>query len=163
MYLCEGDGLFSGWLLQRGYPQWIWNKRTSCKKNCCQCSFDFSFKKLCSNGPRWTMQCFGSGSVCFWASGVRILLSTSKKIEINQDFYCFVNSEWHVIFEDWSLCASCTARNKQKKLIFVGILKANAKKRRSRSRILIRNPVYGSKDPDLYENVTNPEHSDNVN
>ncbi len=85
------------------------------------------------------------------------------KIEINQDFYCFVNSEWHVIFEDWSLCASCTARNKQKKLIFVGILKANAKKRRSRSRILIRNPVYGSKDPDLYENVTNPEHSDNVN
>jgi hypothetical protein len=49
-----------------------------------------------------------------------------------------------------------TVRNKQKSKVFVGILIATAKNRR----IQIRNPVYGSKnpDPDLYENVTDPDH-----
>jgi hypothetical protein len=49
-----------------------------------------------------------------------------------------------------------TVRNMNKKqtLFFVGILKANAKKRR----IWIRNLVYGSKDTDPYQNVTDPEH-----
>jgi hypothetical protein len=48
----------------------------------------------------------------------------------------------------------------RKKLFLVGILKANAKKRRIRIRswILIRNPVYGFKVPDPYQNVTDPEH-----
>jgi hypothetical protein len=50
-----------------------------------------------------------------------------------------------------------TVSNKQKKLrekklIFVGVLKGNAEKSR------MRNPVYGSKDPDPYKNVTAPEH-----
>jgi hypothetical protein len=51
-----------------------------------------------------------------------------------------------------------TERNKQKtkkeNLFFVGILKTTDKKRRFR----IRNTVYGYKDPDPYENVTDPEH-----
>ncbi len=51
-----------------------------------------------------------------------------------------------------------TVRNKlktlEKPLFFVGILKATAKKRRIR----IRNLVYGSQDPDPYQNVTDPEH-----
>ncbi len=42
-----------------------------------------------------------------------------------------------------------------KKLIFVGTLKVTTKKRRIR----IRNPVYRSKDPDPFQNVTDPEHS----
>jgi hypothetical protein len=49
-------------------------------------------------------------------------------------------------------------KNKQNKLLrnafFVGILEAAAKK----SRILIRNPVYGFKDHDPYQNVTDPEN-----
>jgi hypothetical protein len=49
-------------------------------------------------------------------------------------------------------------KNKQNKLLrnafFVGILEAAAKK----SRILIRNPVYGFKDPDPYQNFTDPEN-----
>jgi hypothetical protein len=42
----------------------------------------------------------------------------------------------------------------QKKLIFVGTLKATVKK----GRIWIRNPMDGSKDPDPNKNVTDPEH-----
>jgi hypothetical protein len=49
-------------------------------------------------------------------------------------------------------------KNKQNKLLrnafFVGILESAAKK----SRILIRNPVYGFKNPDPYQNVTDPEN-----
>jgi hypothetical protein len=40
----------------------------------------------------------------------------------------------------------------EKKLFFVGILKATAEKRR-RIRSRMCNPVCGSKDPDLYQNV----------
>jgi hypothetical protein len=50
------------------------------------------------------------------------------------------------------------SKNKQNKLLrnafFVDILEAAAKK----SRILIRNPVYGFKDPDPYQIVTDPEN-----
>ncbi len=49
-----------------------------------------------------------------------------------------------------------TGSNKQKslktKLIFGCILKATDEKSR------IRNPVYGFKDPDPYQNVMDPEH-----
>jgi hypothetical protein len=41
-----------------------------------------------------------------------------------------------------------------KKLFFVCILKAPDEN----SRIQIRNPVYGSKDPNPSQNVTDPEH-----
>jgi hypothetical protein len=43
---------------------------------------------------------------------------------------------------------------------FVDILKANEEKSRIRSRIKIRirNPFYGSKDPDPSQNVTEAEH-----
>jgi hypothetical protein len=41
-----------------------------------------------------------------------------------------------------------------KKLIVGRLLKATTKK----NRIRIRNPVYGSKDPDPHQNVTDPEH-----
>jgi hypothetical protein len=39
-------------------------------------------------------QCCGaeSGSTCFWASRIRILLSFSKNSKKNLDFYCFVTS-----------------------------------------------------------------------
>jgi hypothetical protein len=43
-------------------------------------------------------QCCGSGSVgsvCFWASWIRILLSSSKNSKKNLDSYCFVTSFWH--------------------------------------------------------------------
>jgi hypothetical protein len=39
-------------------------------------------------------------------------------------------------------------------LFFVCIMKATDEK----SRIWIRSPVYGSKDPNPYKNVTDPEH-----
>ncbi len=41
-----------------------------------------------------------------------------------------------------------------KKRIFVSILKVTDEK----TRIRIRNQVYGSKDPDPYQNATDPEH-----
>jgi hypothetical protein len=41
---------------------------------------------------------------------------------------------------------------------FVAILKAAAKKRRIRNQIIIYNSVFGLKDPDPYQNVTDPEH-----
>ncbi len=44
----------------------------------------------------------------------------------------------------------------RKNLFFVGILKASDKKRRIRLRTC--NPVYGSKDPDLSQTVTDSEH-----
>jgi hypothetical protein len=43
---------------------------------------------------------------------------------------------------------------KAKKIIFVGLLKSIDEK----SRIRIRNSVYGSKDPDSSHNVTDQEH-----
>jgi hypothetical protein len=48
----------------------------------------------------------------------------------------------------------CGRKTYKKNLFFVVILKANDEK------IRIRNPVYGSKDPDLDppHNVTDPEH-----
>jgi hypothetical protein len=50
------------------------------------------------------------------------------------------------------------SKNKQNKLLrnafFVGILEAAAKT----SRILIRNPAYGFKDTDPYQNVTDTEN-----
>jgi hypothetical protein len=53
----------------------------------------------------------------------------------------------------------CYIKKKAKKLrekkTFVGILKAPAKK--SRIRIRMRNLEYGSKDPDPYENVRDPD------
>jgi hypothetical protein len=46
-----------------------------------------------------------------------------------------------------------------KKLFFYGILIATYKGMiRIRIQIRIRNPVYGSKDPDPYQNVTDPDH-----
>ncbi len=46
------------------------------------------------------------------------------------------------------------ANKLRKNLFLVGILKATDEK----SRIRIRNPVYGFKDPDPSQNVTDPEH-----
>ncbi len=47
----------------------------------------------------------------------------------------------------------------KKSLFFVDILKATDEKSRIRSRIWIRNPVFGpAKDPDRSQNVTYPEH-----
>ncbi len=66
----------------------------------------------------------------------------------------------------WRLIVSVavpTVRNKQKNLFFVGFLKATDEKGRTRSRIRICCLVYGSKDPDPYQNamdhqnVTDPE------
>jgi hypothetical protein len=45
-------------------------------------------------------------------------------------------------------------KNLEKKTYFVGILKSTNEK----SWIPIRDPLYGSKDPDPYQNVTDPEH-----
>jgi hypothetical protein len=49
-----------------------------------------------------------------------------------------------------------TIRNKHKNFVFVGFLKATDEK--SRIRIQIHYSVYGSKDPDPYQNFTDPEH-----
>ncbi len=53
--------------------------------------------------------------------------------------------------------STSTVSNKLKKLrknlFFVGVLRAIDEKSR------IRDPVYGSKDPDPFQNVTDPEHS----
>jgi hypothetical protein len=48
----------------------------------------------------------------------------------------------------------------EKNVYFVGILKVTNKKSRIRSRIFVRNHVFGYKDqdPDRYQNVTDPEH-----
>jgi hypothetical protein len=50
--------------------------------------------------------------------------------------------------------------NKKINLIFVGILEVTDEKSRDRSwiRSRIRKKVYGSKDPDPYQNVTDPEY-----
>ncbi len=66
-----------------------------------------------------------------------------------------------VTFEDFCKCTVPTVSNKQKeekKLILVGIEKATDEKSRIRIRIQILNSVYGSKDPDLSQTVTDPEH-----
>jgi hypothetical protein len=47
---------------------------------------------------------------------------------------------------------------KKQKLMFVGILEATNKQSKFRSWIRIRNPVYRSKDPNPFKNVTDPEH-----
>ncbi len=51
-----------------------------------------------------------------------------------------------------------TVSNKQKNLFFVGFFTATDERGRRRIRIWICNRVYGSKDPYLSHNVTNPEH-----
>jgi hypothetical protein len=53
-----------------------------------------------------------------------------------------------------------TVNNRQKSQFFVGILKETAKSCMIRS--LIRNTVYGSKDPDPYQYVIDPEHCPTV-
>ncbi len=67
-----------------------------------------------------TTRC-GSGSVCFWASRIRILwiqihLSSSKNGKKNLDSYCFVTSVWIFIFKKWCKCTFKKYGNKQKKL-----------------------------------------------
>jgi hypothetical protein len=47
-----------------------------------------------------------------------------------------------------------TVSNKQKNLLFVGILKVTDEQ----GRIQIRNQLYGSKDPEPSQNVTDPKH-----
>ncbi len=81
-------------------------------------------------------------------------------------------NEWHLIFRFLTLANPVLQNMSRQKgfillaylvykiriskiWIFVGILKAIAKKSRIRSRI--RNPEYGSKDPNPYQNVTDPE------
>jgi SpoVK/Ycf46/Vps4 family AAA+-type ATPase len=44
-------------------------------------------------------QCSGSGSTCFWASRIWILISTSKNSKKNLDSYCCVTSFGLFIFE----------------------------------------------------------------
>ncbi len=78
-------------------------------------------------------------TVCFWASRIRIrirnlfvririLPSANKKIKKNLDFYVFVTSSWHVIFEE---CCQCTGTVLSKK-------KVTDKTSRIRVRIRIR-------------------------
>jgi hypothetical protein len=51
-------------------------------------------------------QCYGFGSVCFWASctRIRILLLSSKNSKKNPDSCCFVTSIWLFIIEKWCEC-----------------------------------------------------------
>jgi hypothetical protein len=49
-------------------------------------------------------QCSRSGSTCFWASRIRILLSSSKNSKQHLDSYCFVTSFGLFIFEKLCKC-----------------------------------------------------------
>ncbi len=67
---------------------------------CCEAKRDVAYQS-----DVWHSQCCGSGSVCFWASRIRILLSSIKNCKKNLDFYCFVTSFGLFIFEKWCKCS----------------------------------------------------------
>jgi hypothetical protein len=80
---------------------------------------------------------YGSGSI-----SQRILLSLSKNSKKTLDFYSFVTSFWHFIFENLCKITVPTKSIMQKNFFsnsfFVGILKVNDENRRIRIRIRIR-------------------------
>ncbi len=84
----------------------------------------------------------------------------AKKIMKNLDLNCFCDFLiacylWGRIYSKCNYSKNCNKQKKMgKNLFFVGNLKAIDEK----SRIRIRNPLYGSKDPSPSENVTDPEH-----
>jgi hypothetical protein len=78
----------------------------------------------------------------FSAYSIRILTSACKKIEKKPWFQLFC--DFLMTFYLWRLVQMLhSVCNRQKKTYFVGILKATDEK----SRIRIRKPVHGSKDP----------------
>ncbi len=84
------------------------------------------------NKPHSCIQCCGSGSVRFWTFRIRILRSSSKNIKKKLDFYCF-----GILYDFLSLKNEVSVPSKSKKnrkFLFVGILKATDEK----SRIWIR-------------------------
>ncbi len=94
-----------------------WSRRGRCSRRvpwACSCGHP-------SGQPQHpTRQCWGSGSrflgsVCFWASWIRILLSSSKNKKKNLDSNCFVTSLWLFILEN--------VPSKSNKQFFVGVLK----------------------------------------
>ncbi len=96
-------------------------------------------------------------SVCFWASWIRIC-----NLFVRIWILTSTNKKW---IEEWWKCRVPFKRYKrkslEKKVFFVGVLNVTDEKSRfrSQSRIpLVR--MYGSEDPhpDLYKNVTDPEH-----
>jgi hypothetical protein len=79
----------------------------------------------------------------------------------NLDFYCFVTSLWLFISEERCKCnfkKGISLKTWWKKIIFfvVDILKVTVKKSRSESGSL--SSRYGSKDPNPYQNVADPEN-----
>jgi hypothetical protein len=86
-------------------------------------------------------------SVRIWIR-IQILPSTSKKMQKNLDFYCFVTSLWFFIFEEWYKCIfkkESALKLETKKIFFVGNLKVTIAKSRIRSRI--RMPLVKGMDP----------------
>ncbi len=119
------------------------------------------------------LQCCGSGSksvgsICFWASRVRIricwsvvrirvrirlriLLSSSKHSKQNLDSYCFVTSFWLLTFEKWCLYLLKEISRKTFLLAYW----------RSMTKITGSGSIgqrHGSADPDPYQNVIAPQH-----
>ncbi len=57
---------------------------------------------------------YGStGSTCFWASRIRILLLLSKNNKKNHVFSCFVTTFWLFIFEKW--CVNVLSKSNMEK------------------------------------------------
>ncbi len=83
----------SGWLRResgsKGWTHWNQQRRTSFRSRKEQPTHFFNITKQNS----------GSGSTCFWASRIRILLSSSKNSKKNLDSYCLVTSFGLFIFE----------------------------------------------------------------
>ncbi len=98
-------------------PEEAWGRRSFCSSGMTTTPHSFSSWRSWSPGrvpvsPIFHIpnQCCGSGcesgsrstgSTCFWASWIRILLSLSKYSNKNLDFYWFVTSFWLLIFEKW--------------------------------------------------------------
>ncbi len=108
-----------------------------------------------------SLQFCGSGSVCFWASRVRIcpyfvririLPSTSKKSKTNLDFYFL----W-LLFDFSSLLTTdgISKKTLKNKLIWNFLLSATDEKSRGSGSV---SQWYGSADPDPNQTVTDPQH-----
>jgi hypothetical protein len=75
-----------------------------------------------------------------------------QNIKKNLHFYCFVTSIYDFLFLEKDVNVS-SKNNKQKitvEIFFAGVLKVTDEKR--------PDPLVRGADPDLYQNVTDPEH-----
>ncbi len=131
---------------------------------CVQSVFLFGFRKCLTDLVPWTVkkmffQCSRSEeSVCFWASQIHNYLHGSGSFRKQaKDFFkklYFNSCDFVMTCYLWRRCKCTFSKKKTRKPIFVGFLKSYDVK----SRIRICYPVYESKDPDPYQNVTYPEH-----